>query len=100
MTEPTPGCYSHHKNLDKLYFVLGCATNRTTGQREVVYLACYENDQRLHTRDVDNWNTPVKAGATLTDGLVPRFTRVPTPDMFWTDYLEDALGHVMGEYLL
>lgn len=105
MTEPQPGFYSHYKNPDKLYFVLGCATNRTTGEREVVYLACYENDQRLHTRHVDNWNTDVVL--LRTDGAiktipseVPRFTRVPTPDNFWTDYLGDALSQVMGEFLL
>lgn len=101
-TEPARGFYTHYKNPDKLYFVFGCATNWTTNQREVVYLACYENEQRLHTRDLEEWNMDVWIRKENPEGgdYVSRFTRVPTPEMFWTDYLGDALGEVMGEFLL
>jgi hypothetical protein len=90
------GFYSHYKNPDKLYYVIGCCTNRTTGRREVVYLALYDSDQALHTRHVDEFLSTVsdlsyvqrfskasRIGATSVDQALDRFKTM-------LDGLEDA----------
>lgn len=64
LQEPSPGRYRHYKGRD--YEVLGTATHSETGERLVVYRACY-GEHGLWVRPLTMF-----IGTVVVDGVLQR----------------------------